>query len=204
LGRPIGITILGILYLLGGIGWIILAFTFGVISAGLSSSMFSGFAGLGAAIAGIALIAAIIEFVIAGALLSGKSGGRIIVIIFSIIDLMVQAVSVLGGNIFGIMFVILDLIVLYYMWRPHVIAYFKGGYGSGSSGGPSGIFYCKHCHYAAESYVDLRNHLTAHHKQTKEKETKSDDGKNIGILKERLAKGEITKEEYDDLKKEFE
>ena len=30
------------------------------------------------------------------------------------------------------------------------------------------------------------------------------DVKNLGILKERLAKGEISKEEYDDLKKEFE
>ncbi|NIP61467.1 MAG: hypothetical protein GWN01_05030 [Nitrosopumilaceae archaeon] len=33
---------------------------------------------------------------------------------------------------------------------------------------------------------------------------RQDNMKNISILKERLAKGEITKEEYDDLKKEFE
>ncbi len=32
---------------------------------------------------------------------------------------------------------------------------------------------------------------------------KEDNIKNLGILKERLAKGEITKEEYDELKKEF-
>lgn len=37
-----------------------------------------------------------------------------------------------------------------------------------------------------------------------EKQTEKEDNmKNMGILKERLAKGEITKEEYDELKKEF-
>jgi uncharacterized membrane protein len=41
-------------------------------------------------------------------------------------------------------------------------------------------------------------------KVEKSKNIKSDDLKNLGILKERLAKGEITKKEYDELKKEFE
>jgi uncharacterized membrane protein len=34
--------------------------------------------------------------------------------------------------------------------------------------------------------------------------TKEQDARSMKILKERLAKGEITKEEYDELKKEFE
>lgn len=127
MSRPTGITILGIFYILGGMVWMFLALMFGVISVGfMGSSMMSGLAGIGGAIAGIAVIVAIIEFVIAGALFSGKSWGRIIVIIFAILDLISQAVSLLAGNIFGIVFVILDLIVLYYMWRPHVIRYFKG------------------------------------------------------------------------------
>ena len=126
MGRPTGITILGIFYILGGIAWIFLALMFGVISVGfMGSSMMSGLAGLGGAIAGIAVFVAIIEFVIAGALFSGKSGGRIVVIIFAILDLIGQAASLLAGNIFGIIFGILDLIVLYYMWRPHVMEYFQ-------------------------------------------------------------------------------
>lgn len=126
MGRPTGITILGIFYMLGGIVWIFLALMFGVISVGfMGSSMMSGLAGLGGAIAGIAVFVAIIEFVIAGALFSGKSWGRIVVIIFAILDLIGQAASLLAGNIFGIIFGILDLIVLYYMWRPHVMEYFQ-------------------------------------------------------------------------------
>ena len=126
MGRPTGITILGIFYMLGGIVWIFLALMFGVISVGfMGSSMMSGLAGLGGAIAGIAVFVAIIEFVIAGALFSGKSWGRIVVIIFAILDLIGQAASLLAGNIFGIIFGILDLIVLYYMWRLHVMEYFQ-------------------------------------------------------------------------------
>ena len=197
MGRPTGITILGIFYMLGGIVWIFFALMFGVISVGfMGSSMMSGLAGLGGAIAGIAVFVAIIEFVIAGALFSGKSWGRIVVIIFAILDLIGQAASLLAGNIFGIIFGILDLIVLYYMWRPHVMEYFKGG--------RSSFFLCKHCKYTAASYRELHNHLLTCEKRNEKKPTKNQDLKNLGVLKERLVKGEISKEEYNELKGEFE
>lgn len=41
-------------------------------------------------------------------------------------------------------------------------------------------------------------------RDSKEKTGKKQNEKSLKILKERLAKGEITKEEYDELKKEFE
>ncbi len=125
--RPTGITILGILYVLSGIVMVILAIVMGVFSsmAGSTylSSNFSVFGGLIALVLGIV---AIIQFTIAGALFSGKSWARKLVIIFVIIDLIFEAVSLFAGNVLGIIFIILDIIVLYYMWRPHVIAYFKG------------------------------------------------------------------------------
>ncbi|MCH7559841.1 MAG: zinc ribbon domain-containing protein [Thaumarchaeota archaeon] len=82
---------------------------------------------LGTAFFAIVLgIVAIIQFTIASALLSGKNWGRTAIIIFVIIDLIFETISLFVGNVLGIIFLILDIIILYYMWRPHVIAYFKG------------------------------------------------------------------------------
>ncbi|MEK6866783.1 MAG: SHOCT domain-containing protein [Thermoproteota archaeon] len=63
-------------------------------------------------------------------------------------------------------------------------------------------FECKLCGSESDSLEGLRYHVEKYHKK-KFTDSKSDDVKNIWILKERLAKGEITKEEYDELKKEF-
>jgi len=128
MNRPTGITVLGILYLLAGIGSIFMAMVFSDLStSSMDATVFgvfgSGFAGF---FAGIFVIIGMIYFTIAGGLFSGKSWGRTIVIVFSIIDLVLQAVSLSFGNFFGLVMILLDLIVLYYMWRPHVMAYFKG------------------------------------------------------------------------------
>lgn len=122
--RPTGVTILGALYIIGG-----LIATAGALLAGVAASALAGIP-FGTAIGGLLAmffgIIALIEFVIAAGLLSGRSWGRKVVIVLSIIDLILEAVTLLGGNIFAIAFIILDIIVLYYMWRPHVKAYFEG------------------------------------------------------------------------------
>jgi len=63
--------------------------------------------------------------------------------------------------------------------------------------------------YPKEEYQAGYNESKNEKSIDKSKVTKPDvknieDVKNLGIIKERLAKGEITKEEYDELKKEFE
>jgi len=77
-------------------------------------------------------------------------------------------------------------------------------------------FYCKYCGFVSESLDGIRAHIQYQHekssiklekqdnKENLDQKIENDDLKNLGILKERLAKGEITKEEYDELKKEFE
>lgn len=167
--RPLGITILGILHLIGGIASVIMAVVGAAMlggSAGMGMmGMFS--AALGAGFLALFGVLAIIEFVIAGALFSGKSWGRIVVIVLSIISLIIGIVSVFG-NPASILTIILDVIVLWYMWRPHVIAYFNGTYSSYQS-------------------------TTA---------AKTDSP--LDILKERYAKGEISKEEFEEKKKDLE
>lgn len=77
-------------------------------------------------------------------------------------------------------------------------------------------FYCKHCGFVSDSLDAIRAHVKYQHEKNSVnsknqddktnlgQKTDNDDLKNLGILKERLAKGEITKKEYDELKKEFE
>ena len=128
---PTGINVLGILYILSGVGmtlltvfvWIALNST-NLPFVGNVSNIFGGY--FGEYVVLVLGIIAIIQFTIASALFSRKNWGRTLVIIFVIIDLVFEAVLLFVGNVMGILFLIFDIIVLYYMWRPHVIAYFKG------------------------------------------------------------------------------
>ena len=126
MSRPTGVVVLGTLYIIAGIVWLIFAIVFGVISSGLLGGTFSGGGEIVVGIiAGIAAIVAAFEFIIAAALFIGKDWGRIIVIVFAIIDLLAESASIVAGNFFAFVLIILDLVVLYYMWRPHVIEYFQ-------------------------------------------------------------------------------
>ncbi len=132
--RPTGITILAILQLIIGIFFAIAAIGIEAVSSMGGMSAMKGMSYFGEMtgalvniIAIILMILAVFAFIISGALFSGKKWGRTIVIIFSIMDLIFESVSIVGGNGFAVAGIILDLVILYYMWRPHVISYFNRG-----------------------------------------------------------------------------
>jgi hypothetical protein len=125
--RPTGITVLGILHVVTGIILSIGAVMVGVISSMMPSMDYFGtmMSAVGGAITALLIVVAVLAFLIAAALFSGKKWGRTIVIVFSIINVVIQGMSIMGGNLFGFANVGLSCIVLYYMWRPHIISYFN-------------------------------------------------------------------------------
>jgi hypothetical protein len=124
--RPTGITVLGLLQLIAGIILAVSVVMIGTMSGMLwHHSYFGAMASvIGGAITAILIVLTAFSFLIASALFSGKKWGRTVVIAFSIANLVMESVSVMMGNVFGIGGIMLNGIVLYYMWRPHVIAYF--------------------------------------------------------------------------------
>lgn len=151
--RPLGITILSILYVLGGIAAIIGAIMFSIFSVMfadmMADSMMNNVAIFGGVISGIFVGVAVLEFLIASCLLLGKRWARRIVIIFIAIDLVLEFFSIFGGNMFGIPMIVLDLFVIYYLYRPHVIEYF----------GETQYKNCIYCGYIARDDRELHNHL---------------------------------------------
>ena len=116
--RPVGVTILAILEIISGVT----AIGFGVFFTALLGSVGSRIIGsegaIIGAITGIALALGIASFVMAWGLLKGKSWAWTITLILTIISFISNALST---NIVG---VILGFAILYYLFRPHVKAYF--------------------------------------------------------------------------------
>ena len=152
--RPTGVTIIAILNIIGGI--IMLFVGLGLVAAGALIPMlppsafdqpeFTGPGGmdlsgvapglLGAgtlAIGGVILAIAILSFVVAYGLLKGRSWAWTLTVIISIISIALNAISIATGNLGGIVSIIISGIILYYLYRPHVKAYFGKTVASGPS-----------------------------------------------------------------------
>jgi hypothetical protein len=82
---------------------------------------------IGIAIGGVLLAIAIVSFVVAYGLLKGLGWAWTVTVILSIISIVLNAISIAAGNITSIVSVIISGIILYYLYRPHVKAYFGKG-----------------------------------------------------------------------------
>ena len=116
--------------LIGGIG----AAAVGALlpSLPISESELSGvppmFLGAGAIAVGVILIIlGILSFVVAYGLLKGMGWAWTLTLVLSIISIVLNAISIATGNFGGIISIIISAIIVYYLYRPHVKAFFGKG-----------------------------------------------------------------------------
>jgi hypothetical protein len=128
--RPLGVTILSILEIISGL------FELGVgglllIAAGFVGGMMpEGVSGFGGILAGILtaigivfIILGLFAFLITYGLWTGKGWAWALSLIFSIIGIILSILSLPTG-IIGL---IIEILILYYLTRPHVKAFFGRG-----------------------------------------------------------------------------
>ena len=136
--RPLGVAILAVIDIIGGILAIIGGLFYIIVGGYLVAYLetFTGHLGIvGGGLAAIAattgvviLVVGIISIVLGWGLWGGKEWARIIAIIFSIIGLLfgvlVLLVAIGAAGLFGIVIIGVYAIVVYYLTRPHVKAFF--------------------------------------------------------------------------------
>jgi hypothetical protein len=84
--------------------------------------------GLGIAFGAVLVAIAIVSFIVAYGLLKGKGWAWTVSIILSIISIVWNVITlVTAANYGGIISIIISGIILYYLFRPHVKAYFGKG-----------------------------------------------------------------------------
>jgi uncharacterized membrane protein (DUF2068 family) len=105
--RPLGVTVIAILTLIAGIAFIAIGAALLVVGIGF------------------ALIAiAIAYFVMAYGLWKGKSWAWTITLILSVIGIIFAIASIAAGNIGAVFHIIINAVIIYYLYRPNVKAFF--------------------------------------------------------------------------------
>jgi uncharacterized membrane protein (DUF2068 family) len=112
--RPIGVTIIALLAILGGI-----AFLGSGIGTLILIPLMGIFIGSGLFILGLAY------FLMAYGLWKGKSWAWMLTLILSGIGIIVGIGSIIVGNIGSIFHIIINAIIIYYLYRPNVKSFFN-------------------------------------------------------------------------------
>jgi hypothetical protein len=135
MARPFGVTIIAILMIISGIVMIIvgagtvaiapflppLAQTEGMMIDGISGALLS----VTAIISGTILLAlGIAALFIAYGLFKARGWAWTAAVVLSIIVIIMSVVSIVTGNIGSIISLAINGVILYYLYRPHVKAYF--------------------------------------------------------------------------------
>jgi hypothetical protein len=129
--RPTGIAILAILGFIGGIiGLLGGALFLEVGSSGILSSYGIGmFSGLISLLGGIIIVIGLFAIFVSWGMWSGKSWAWYLAVVLYAIGLITGLVLLVVGALLGVVSLLIDLLLLWYMFRPHVKAYFGIGGG---------------------------------------------------------------------------
>jgi len=117
--RPLGVTIIAILTIIGGIGFLASG-----IAAVVAAPFLSDTEGLSAGIGAVLIALGIAYFVMAYGLWKGKGWAWTITLVLSFIGIAFGIASIITGNIGAVFHLIINIIVVYYLYRPNVKAFF--------------------------------------------------------------------------------
>jgi len=127
--RPTGVTVLAILDIIGGVLVALLGLVFIALGPRLTIILkaehlppvlvaFFGVLGI------VFIVIGAISIVIGWGLLKGKGWSWWLTVIFAVLGIIGAVLNIAMGNVGGIINLVIDGIIIYYMFRPHVKAYF--------------------------------------------------------------------------------
>lgn len=131
--RPGGVTVLAILDFLGGI----LAFFAGLFvvalgGSGLLSQFGYGFVSGFVVVAGVAvIIIGLLALLLGYGMWTGKEWAWLLAVILYALGAVSSLLSLAGGSFGSIVSLVIYGLLLWYLWKPHVKAYFGRGMGMG-------------------------------------------------------------------------
>ncbi|HNY89200.1 MAG TPA: hypothetical protein PK154_03625 [Methanoregulaceae archaeon] len=116
--RPLGITILAILWILGGLFWIMAGLLGGAVLGSIGLGI------LGAALGIILFIIGIIDLLIGIGCLKGWGWIWTVGVIVVIINIALHLLALVSGGIGAILGLAIGILILWYLFQPNVKAFF--------------------------------------------------------------------------------
>ncbi len=126
--RPLGVTILAVLSILGGALLILVGILAAALGAVFASALASSMHGipliLAAEIGIVLIIGGAIELLIGWGLWKGAGWAWWLTVIFDALGVIMSIASLASGNVGSVIGLIINAVILYYFFKPHVKAFF--------------------------------------------------------------------------------
>jgi hypothetical protein len=116
--RPLGVTVIGILWILAALAWFALALIGGAVLAVF------GLGALGAIVGVILFIIGVIDLLLGIGCFMGWGWVWTVGAIFMIINILFGIVVLFANPVFGLVTIVIAVIVLWYLFQPQVKAFF--------------------------------------------------------------------------------